>query len=189
MDAEPVVDEAPAVAAPVLAVPQPPNPVHDVLQICGITNATSRNIFINTEGLDSIEAFGAMNGDSDVSEMAKRMAARSSTAAGRVVLGTMQIKRLQALVYWVKDHDKRGLEIDPEMWTVVEMNNAMERKESELNYGKIDVDIIDPGKCQTDAGWDNWQIAFVNKLSATLGAAKVPIDYVVRLISTNTSCS
>jgi hypothetical protein len=180
MDAEPVIDEAPAIAAPVLAVPQPPNPVHDVLQICGITNATSRNIFINTEGLDSIEAFGAMNGDSDVSEMAKRMAARSSTAAGRVVLGTMQIKRLQALVYWVKDHDKRGLDIDPEMWTIAEMNNAMERKESELNYGKIDVDIIDPGKCQTDAGWDNWQIAFVNKLSATLGAAKVPIDYVVR---------
>ncbi len=119
MDAEPVVDEAPAVPAPALVVPQPPNPVHGVLQVCGITSVTSRNIFINTEGLDLIEAFGAMNGDSDVSEMAKRMAARSSTAAGRVVLGTMQIKRLQALVYWVKDHDKRGLDIDPEMWRLL----------------------------------------------------------------------
>ncbi|KAI2501061.1 hypothetical protein MHU86_13415 [Fragilaria crotonensis] len=62
----------------------------------------------------------------------------------------------------------------PELWTVDEMNKAMERKESEYNYGKIDVDIIDPGKCQTDFGWDNWQIAFVNKLNATMGAAKVP---------------
>lgn len=92
----------------------------------------------------------------------------------------MQIKRLQALVYWVKDHEKRGLDIEPGTWTTAEMNAAMERKESEFNYGKIDVDIVDPGKCQTDVGWDNWQIAFVNKLSATLGAAKVPIDYVVR---------
>jgi hypothetical protein len=61
----------------------------------------------------------------------------------------------------------------PEMWTVEEMNTAMERKESELNYGKVNVDIIDPGKCQTDFGWDNWQIAFVNTLNATMGAAKV----------------
>jgi hypothetical protein len=38
----------------------------------------------------------------------------------------------------------------PEMWTTEEMNTAMERKESEYNYGKVDVDIIDPGKCQTN---------------------------------------
>ena len=42
-------------------------------------------------------------------ELAKRMASRSTAATGRVILGTMQIKRLQALVYWVKDHEKRGL--------------------------------------------------------------------------------
>ena len=43
----------------------------------------------------------------------------------------------------------------PELWTAEVMNAAMERKESEHNYGKIEVDIIDPGKCQTDFGWDN----------------------------------
>jgi hypothetical protein len=56
--------------------------------------------FINVEGLDSISAFIQLNGDSDVTEMAKRMAARPSVA-GRVIFGTMQIKRLQALVYCV----------------------------------------------------------------------------------------
>jgi hypothetical protein len=66
------------------------------------------------------------------------------------------------------------------MWTAEEMNTAMERQESEYNYGKVDVDIIDPGKCQTSFGWDNWQIAFLNKLNATMGAAKVPVDYIVR---------
>jgi hypothetical protein len=40
-----------------------------------------------------------MNGDSDVTKLAKRMASRPNAAAGRVILGTMQSKRLQALVY------------------------------------------------------------------------------------------
>ena len=53
---------------------------------------------------------------------------------------------------------------------------AMARKESEHNLDKVDINIIDPGKCQTDATLDNWQIGFANKLSPIMGAAKVPID-------------
>jgi hypothetical protein len=148
MDAEPVIDAANAES-------EPPNPVHEILTICGITTAANRKTFINIEGLDSVEAFASMNGDSDVMEMAKRMASRPNAAAGRVILGTMQIKRLQALVYWVKDHNKRGLQAVPEMWTREVMMAAMARKESDHNLDKVDIGIIDPGKCQTDAGWDN----------------------------------
>jgi hypothetical protein len=36
---------------------------------------------------------------------------------------------------------------------------AMARRESDHNLDNVDIDIIDPGKCQTDAGWDNWQIS------------------------------
>jgi hypothetical protein len=151
------------------------NPVHGVLALCGVTSAVARQVFIDIEGLDTIDAFATLNGDSDVTEMAKRMASRSSVAAGRVILGTMQIKKIQALVYWVKDHHKRNLDVDPDMWTQEEVNHAIQRKEAEHNFEKIDVDLIDPGKCQTDFGWDAWQIAFVNKLNATMGAAKVPI--------------
>ena len=68
------------------------------------------------------------------------------------------------------------MEAAPELWMEEVMSNDMIRKEAEYNYGKIDVDITDPGKCQTDHGWDNWQLAFVNKLNVTLGAANVPID-------------
>ncbi len=138
--------------------------------------AARMTFFINVEGLDLISAFLIqLNGDSDETEMAKRMAAWPS-AAGRVILGTMQINRLQALVYWLKDHDKCGLVAQPDLWD----NEAMERKEAEHNFGKIDVGTIDPGKCRTDHGWDNWQIAFANKLNATLGAAGVPINYIIR---------
>jgi hypothetical protein len=72
------------------------------------------------------------------------------------------------------------LDVDIDMWTEDELFTAMQRKEAEHNFEKVDVDIIDPGKCQTDAGWDACQIAFVNKLSATSGAAKVLIVYVIR---------
>ena len=84
------------------------NPIHNVLALCGVATAAARATFINLEGLNSIDAFAMLNGDSDVTEMAKRMASRGSVAAGRVILGTMQIKRIQALVYWVKDHPPTG---------------------------------------------------------------------------------
>ena len=110
----------------------------------------------------------------------KRMASRPNTTAGRVILGTMQIKRLQPLVNWVKDYDRCGMESGPKLWMAKVMNTAMERKESEYNnYSKVDIDIINPGQCQTDFCWDNWQIAFVNMLNATMGAAKVSVDYIV----------
>jgi hypothetical protein len=91
--------------------------------------------FISVEGLDLLSAFTQLNGDSDITEMAKRMAAWPS-ATGRMILGTMQIKRLQALVYWVKDHDKRrGLKAQPDLCDNKAMIEAMERKEAKHNNG------------------------------------------------------
>ena len=142
MDVEPVVADD--------VVVDPPNPIHNMLITPGMMNPAHRDTFINIEGLDSVAAFASLSGDSDVTEMAKRMASRPNVAAGRVILRTMQIKRIQALVYWVKDFDKRSMQAKSEFWTAEVMATAMEWKESEYNYGKIDVDIIDPGRCQTD---------------------------------------
>jgi hypothetical protein len=36
------------------------------------------------------------------------------------------------------------------------------------------------GRCETDVGWEAWQIAFIIKLNATMGARKVPaVEYFV----------
>jgi hypothetical protein len=83
----------------------------------------------------------------------------------------MQIKRLLALVFWVKDHDKLNLQAVPEMWTQeVTMLAAMARKESDLNPNKVDINIIEPGKCQTNAGWDN----FCHQTKCNYGSRKGP---------------
>jgi hypothetical protein len=180
-DIEAGVAPVPPAILPALAI----NSVHGVLTVCGVGSQTARDVFINVEGLDTmLDAFATLNGNSDVTEMAKPMASRTATV-GRVILGTMQIRRIQALVYWVKDHHKRDLDVTAEMWTLDVMIATLQRKEAELNFEKVDVDLIDPGKCQTDAGWDAWQIAFVNKLSATVGAAKVPVVYVIRDVLAN----
>jgi hypothetical protein len=151
----PVADGQGGQAGVVAPANLPVNPVHAVLAVCGISTNASRQVFIDVEGLDSINAFATLNGDGDVTEVAKRMAARTANV-GRAILGTIQIKKIQALVYWVKDHHKRNLDVDPHAWTEMEVMATMQRKEAEQNFEKVDVDIIDPGKCQVDAGWDAW---------------------------------
>ncbi|KAI2511681.1 hypothetical protein MHU86_2747 [Fragilaria crotonensis] len=110
MDAEPVA--AVANDAVVVVDVEPPNPIHDVLVTCGVTNAAHRATLIEIEGLDSIAAFTSMGGDGDITEMAKRMASRPSVAAGRVIRNNAN-QETQALVYWVKDYDRRGMQAAP----------------------------------------------------------------------------
>ena len=80
--------------------------LHAVLNQCGITALADRASVINSEGFTSIKDFTVLEGDTDVSEMAKRLVARPATG-GHVNLGTIVIKRLQALIFWTKDCIKR----------------------------------------------------------------------------------
>jgi hypothetical protein len=52
-----------------------------------------------------------------------------------VLLGTVIIKRLQTLVWWVRDHQKQGLALEAVNFDVAAMNEAAEMKNSrrELN--------------------------------------------------------
>ena len=60
------------------------------------------------------------------------------------------------LCFLAKDHEKRQLDIDPEMWMPEELRGILACKEADHNFERIDIDIVDPGKCQTDFGWDAW---------------------------------
>lgn len=148
-------DSSPLVGAVLLVVEVELNPVHDVLSLCGVTAPAAREIFMTVEGLDSVDAFATLSGDANVIEMAKRMASCTANA-GHVILGMMQIKKIvQAFVFWVKDHHKRNLAVDPEMWTKEEEEATLEQKEAKHNFEKVDIDIIEPGKCQTKGGLAN----------------------------------
>jgi hypothetical protein len=93
MDAEPV-------AAVQVDGVELPNPIHNILITCGVMNAAHCAMFIDIKGLDLVAVFASMSGDPDVIEMAKRVLASSpNVAAWRVILGTMQIERIQSHVY------------------------------------------------------------------------------------------
>ena len=70
--------------------------IHDVLQVCGISECVACTRLIDNEGFNSREDFGVMDGDTDMLEMAKRLDSRA--VATRVNLGMVQIKGLRALV-------------------------------------------------------------------------------------------
>ena len=74
--------------------------LHLVFETCGIVKAVKRTNFINQEGFAMIGDLGVLENDTDVSDMAKRMASRM-LAEGRVLLGTVVVKRLQTLFWWV----------------------------------------------------------------------------------------
>ena len=74
-----------------------------------------------------IEDLGMLENDTDVSYMAKRMASRMQ-AKGRVLLGTVVVKCLQTLVWWVRDHQKHGLDVNAVDFTAQVMNKAAQMK-------------------------------------------------------------
>jgi hypothetical protein len=71
--------------------------------------------------------FGALEMDTDISEMAKRMT-MCTQVEGRVLLGTVIIKQLQTLVWWIRDHQKCGLALDAADVDAVAMNQVSEMK-------------------------------------------------------------
>ena len=107
--------------------------IQAVFAVCGIGQQDSIRITGN-EGFVDIGDLGVMEGDKDVLEMAKRMATRPANA-GRVLLGTVQIKRLQALVWWIRDHQRRGLALVAAEFDIATMNVAMTSKSVEKERG------------------------------------------------------
>ena len=153
--------------------------LHTVLEICGIPE-DERDAIISWEGFGSIEDLAVLEEDRDVTEMAARMARRGEDE-GRVLLGTLQIKRLQALAFWVRDRRKRGLGVAAADFTAPTMNDAMTMKSvrKEAKEGYTDPSVRDLGTFDPDF-YETYEDAFLNLLAQTRGAQGEPLRYVVR---------
>ena len=85
---------------------------HMVLTTCGVIVEATRTMIINNELLTSIVDFGFLDcGVDDVTVMLSCMARRVSNN-GRVILGGIQIKKIQELVWLVRDRQNLGYPID-----------------------------------------------------------------------------
>ena len=162
------------------AVPPELQALRDVLDVCGIPQA-ERDRLIAIENLTSIQDLTFLDGDRDVSEWAKRMESRR-TVADRVVLGMLQVKRLQALVYWAKDRMTHGVALTAAEFDNAAMEETMrvkaarrEAKETHQDPAVKDLGTFDPNH------FELFEDAFLNLLSLT--ASSHPgesLRYVVR---------
>ena len=144
----------------------PIDELNAVFMTCRINNAAVRANIITWEGFTQIEDLGVLETDTDVTEMAKRMAARTQ-AEGRVLLGTVVIKRLQMLVWWVRDHQKRGLPLVAADFNVATMSQASEMKILRHELTDKEPSVADLGKFDPD-DFDAHEDAFLSLLAQSL---------------------
>ena len=156
------------------------NDLRTVLDRCGIAPVATRDLLIAAEGFTSIASLGVLETDQDVTDMAKRLQSRTQ-AEGRVLLGTVQIKNLQALAYWVRDKQMRGQAINVNDWTAAGIADVRrtkgarkEAKEAQKEPSVKDLGTFDP------VFFETYEEAFLNLLAQTTGALGEPIRYVVR---------
>eukprot|EP00957_Ditylum_brightwellii_P118599 9045831-Ditylum_brightwellii.AAC.1 len=101
--------------------------VYAVITQLGILHKPSCNTIIINKGLDSLETFYRLYEDSNVSDMAKCLAT-CPQGAYWVILGTVVIKQLQTLIYWVKEGIKINQPLDAANFTPTTINSANAKK-------------------------------------------------------------
>jgi uncharacterized membrane protein YgcG len=102
-----------------------------------------------------------------------------TAAAGRVYVGTLQVKKLQALCYWVRDQQKHGQALDHEDWDNKMVVSTIERMRIDKERDTGAVSVSDLGKFDPEE-FETGETAFVNLLSQTRGTQGESLKYVAR---------
>ena len=87
--------------------------IHRFLALCGMVDPDNSNLIRTGKGLTSIADFGFFDSNLGVVYMVKRLSSRTIND-GRVNLGTVHIKNIQALVWWINDRQNFGQDLDPD---------------------------------------------------------------------------
>ena len=93
--------------------------LHMVFTTCGRSVDVTYILIIKNKSLTLIADFEFL----DVTAISSCMACRVSNN-GRMILVGIQIKKIQALVWWFRDLQKLGQPIDVDLWTAAAITNA-----------------------------------------------------------------
>jgi hypothetical protein len=164
-------------------------PIRQMFAVCGMTNGPVVMVpgqpavnpaaqFVASSGIDDPEQL--LNFEpGDVTEMIKAHHRRGPQI---YPVSMVVAKNLQALIYFAKYRWRRGLPIQIAHWDAdamarikVIMQQAAARKADKT------AENIDPGPIEVGVGYRDWVGRFRNKLKSTIGAADVPLIYVIRV--------
>ena len=141
------------------------------LTVCGVSVEATRTLIVIKKYLTSIANFGFLDGgNNDITTMLSRMARRVANN-GRVILGGIQIKKIQALVWWVRDYHRLGQLIDAALWTAAAMTNAGIAKRIEKDQPKADMKAVDLKAFRPDE-FETHGDAFRNLISQTTSVTR-----------------
>ena len=132
---------------------------------------------IQNEGFAAMTDFLALESDEDVNQLARRMASRP--AAMQQFVGTVQLKNLQALAWWVRDRTKLNLPVNGNLFNVAALEFAREHKCVEADRPKeaapsaSDLPVFKPEE------YDVHEDAFLNLLAQYCGTNGENLRYVV----------
>jgi hypothetical protein len=155
--------------------------IRAMFAVCGMQNAGNQANnpaaqFVTTTGIrdpDDLLNFA----EADMASIVKAHNRKPNVTAVPMLVA----KNLEALVYFARYNWRRQREITPDGWTPEEMTRIKEIMK-QVKAAKEDHtgDIIDPGPIDVGPGYHDWVGRFRNKLRSTIGAADVPIIYVIR---------
>jgi hypothetical protein len=157
--------------------------VRHCLFVCGLETPAQQDAIL-LEGFVDIRSFAKLR-SKDILEMVKTINTPPPPARGRpaaeapapVKITRRSARRLDGLVFWVKDKIRRGVDIDPFAFTEASLLDALQEVEGIETADTVDADL--PEKFTTER-WIQWEIEMMNYLSTKKGIRGVPLSYVVR---------
>ena len=132
---------------------------------------------IIAEGFNTLDDLGEMV-LKDISYICTTISKLPNNRGG-VRIGYGLIRRLKGLVWWVKDHLRRGLTPDETDWTLATCKDAIDFMDMEEARGEEDNKIEPPGKLK-ESDWVQWELKLTNFLQNMYGNSGVPLHYVIR---------
>ena len=159
------------------------NQIKQVLHWCGFRSQAHKNALYG----DSIQLYSDIKNMSerDITLIAKDYSSRSGIS--RINFGLRRIKKLKAVIHWVKDHRRisstasvEGMSGD--QFTTL-LDNAIQRAQIREQFQDDSVTKAkesSPGPLKSEAKWLEWETKFINYLSTIPGVDGVPLSYVIR---------
>jgi hypothetical protein len=145
------------------------------LAVCGLTWSDQLRNSLLLEGLTSFQNMASLN-SRDIDSMAKNMTARNLNQGG-FRIGTVHVKHLKALNFWIRDLQRQQLPVPQEGFTAADLADSLARLEIET--ATEEVPVKDPPKFTGD-NWVDWCPAMINKLASLRGSSGISLDYIVR---------
>jgi len=150
------------------------------LDQCGLSERQIEAIA--EEGYLTVTDF-SLNRFSDIDNFAKKLSL--PPAKGGVNLGYMQVLRLKALLYWLKNQVKRGVDLYDEredfgQYELEECIKALEAYEDMDKYKDSKTKAPEKFQPHSLRGWTQFNRDLQNYLASIRGISGVPLSYVIR---------